>query len=185
MATKTKVTRQNQLRQLMAGIDKHLTNVTSVTLAGADVPLPQVKAQLQADVDASDASVQAKANLAAVVQRERNSHANLEPTLRLFKSYVVSHFGDTNDASDVLSDFGLKPRPSPKTTVATKAEAAEKSKATREARHTMGPKQKAKIKGTVPAEQPSASSTAAPTSAPEPTPTPAASKPAAPAPTVS
>ena len=36
-----------------------------------------------------------------------------------------------------------------KKTVATKAEAIQKTDATREARHTMGPKQKAQIKGTV------------------------------------
>jgi hypothetical protein len=163
----------------MAGVDEHLANVTTVTLAGADVALSQVKALLQADIDASDASVHAKANLTAVVQKERDSHASLEPTLRLFKSYVVSHFGDTNDASSVLSDFGLKPRASTKKTLATKSEAAEKAKATRVARHTMGPKEKAKIKGTLPAEQPASSAT--PASEPAPTATPVTPKPAVPA----
>jgi hypothetical protein len=149
-----KATRQNQLRQLMAGIDKHFPNVTSVTLGGVDVPLTQLKALFQGDVDTSDASVQAKANLATVVQKERTTHVSIGRTLRLFKSYVVTHFGDTNDASSVLSDFGLKPRTPATPTVATKAEAAEKRAATRVARHTMGPKQKAKIKGAAPQAEP-------------------------------
>ena len=108
MVIRNKATRQNQLRQLMAGIDKHFTGVTSVTLGGADVPLTQLKALFQGDVDASDASVQAKANLATVVQQERNTHVSIGRTLRLFKSYVDTHFGDTNDASGRLSDLGTE-----------------------------------------------------------------------------
>lgn len=152
-----KATRQNQLRQLIAGIDKHLTNMTSVTLGGATVTLAALKTLFQMDVDASDASVQAKANLSSVVQLERNSHAKVKPMLRLFKLFVIAQFGDANDASSTLADFGLQPRKSSTTTVATKAEAIAKTKATRAARHTTGSKQKEKITGTVPAAQPAAS----------------------------
>ena len=160
-----KATRQNRLRKLLAGIDKHFPNVTSITLGGAVVARAQLKQLIQTDIDASDASVQAQANAHTVVQLERNSHAKVNPMLRLFKFYVITQFGDTQDASNILADFGLKPRKSTKKTVATKADAVSKIKATRAVRHTMGTKQKAKVKGTAPA------ATAAGSSTPQPKPT--------------
>jgi hypothetical protein len=53
-----------------------------------------------------------------------------------------------------LADFGLSPRKSTKKTLDTKVTAVAKTKATRTARGTKGPKAKAKIKGTVPATAP-------------------------------
>ena len=51
---------------------------------------------------------------------------------------------------DTLAKFGLTPRQKPFATPDAKVAAAAKAKATRAARHTMGPKQKATVKGTVP-----------------------------------
>jgi hypothetical protein len=76
---------------------------------------------------------------------------------------------------DSLAVFGLKPRkvraaPKPEDQVA----AALKAKATRKARMTMGPKQKAKIKGVVPETSPEtpppATAPVAPTATPGPVP---------------
>ena len=61
--------------------------------------------------------------------------------------YVRAVHGNTNV---VLSEFGMTPRKRAKSTVATKLEAIAKSAATRVARHTAGPKQKANIHGEVP-----------------------------------
>lgn len=162
-----KTTRQARLRKLLAGMDQHLANVTSFTFAGVVYARADLKKMIQADIDASDASVQAKANLSSVVQLERNSHAKVNPVLRLLKFYVITLFGDAKDASGTLADFGLKPRKSTQKTVATKVGAIDKTKATRTARHTAGPKQKAKVKGTTPAAP-----TAPGTGAPQPKPTP-------------
>jgi hypothetical protein len=141
-----KTTRQGRLRKLLLGIDKHFANVTQVTIGGAVLPLTELKARIQADIDASDASVQAKADFRVAVQRERDSHIALNPTLRLFKGLVIAQFGDTQGASSTLADFGLLPRKSSKKTVATKSAAVGKAKTTRGMRHTMGKKQKAKVK---------------------------------------
>jgi hypothetical protein len=72
---------------------------------------------------------------------------------------------------DALSDFGLTGRKTPVVSPETRVAAANKAKATREARHTMGKKQKAAIKGTV---APTAPATTAPA------PTPVATPPAPP-----
>jgi hypothetical protein len=67
---------------------------------------------------------------------------------------------------DTLADFALKARkPRTPLTPEQKAAAVAKAEATRAARHTMGPKQKAAIKGTVPATAP-ATQPAAPAPAP-------------------
>jgi hypothetical protein len=160
-----KTTRQGRLRKLLLGIDKHLGDVTSITLSGAVYTMVDLKKLIQSDIEASDASVQAKANHSSVVQLERNSHAKINPLVRLLKYFVITRYGDTQDASNTLADFGLQPRKSTKKTVATKAEAVGKTKATRTLRHTMGPKQKAKVKGATSAGAPAAPS------APQPKPT--------------
>ncbi len=51
-------------------------------------------------------------------------------------------------AGATLIDFGMKPRRPAKKTAATKRAAAAKGMETRKARHTMGKKQKAKVRGT-------------------------------------
>jgi hypothetical protein len=160
---KNKATRQNRLRQVLSGFDKHYPSVASITLGGVVYTPATLTGLIQGDINASDASVQAKANLASVVQVERNSHAKVNPVLRFLKAYVIAQFGDTQDASSTLADFGYTPRKSPKTTVATKSEALAKTKATRALLHTAGPRQKAKVKDAATAVS----------AAPSPTPTPA------------
>ena len=62
------------------------------------------------------------------------------------KAWVVSQFGaDSQEAKE----FGFLPAKSTPKSAATKAQAVAKSLATRQARHTMGRKQKKGIKGTV------------------------------------
>ena len=147
MSRNTKVSRQAQLQAILAGIAKHYANVTTVTIGGVSVAIADLEKLIQQDLDAIQAIAAAKATYAAQVQQERNARAKLGPTLRQFKSLVLGSFGDTQDSVEALADFGFSPRKSPKVTVATKAEAQVQSKATREARGTVGPKQKAKIKG--------------------------------------
>ena len=154
----SKSTRQNRLRLVLAGIEKHFQNVSTLTLGGSSVALADLKQQIQTDISASDASVQAKATWRTDVQAERNSHAKVNPVLRLFKLSVIAQFGDTQSATQTLADFGWSPRKSSTKTVATKAEAVAKTEATRVARHTMGSKQKAQVTGTVPKVIPSGTS---------------------------
>ncbi|HEV3194092.1 MAG TPA: hypothetical protein VGY54_26485 [Polyangiaceae bacterium] len=85
------------------------------------------------------------------------------------KAFVIAQFGDTQDSSKVLEDFGYTPRKVPQKKADTKAQAAAQGKATRAVRSTRGKKQKAEIKG-APVGKPYPGST---TKAPEPaTPTP-------------
>jgi hypothetical protein len=162
----SKASRQNRLRQVLSGFDKHFPSVTSITL-GSVVYTPQtLTALIQGDIDASDASVKAKADFASTVQAERSSHATVNPVLRFLKAYVVAQFGDTQDASGTLADFGYTPRKSTRRTVATKSTAVAKTKATRTLLHTAGPKQKEKVKSEAAAAPAASSPTPAPASKP-------------------
>jgi hypothetical protein len=58
------------------------------------------------------------------------------------------------DSSPTLVDFGMKPKAVKARTGAAKVTAAQKAAATRLARHTLGPRQKAAIKGAAPAPAP-------------------------------
>jgi hypothetical protein len=155
---KTKISRQAQLQKILFGLGKHFPSVTTLTLGGASYAMTDLTNLIQADLNAITATSQAKAAYSAQVQVERNATAKVNPLLALLKSYVFVQLGDTQDASSELEDFGYTPRKSSKKTLATKVEAVDKSRATREARHTLGKKQKAKITGTSPAIAPAASS---------------------------
>ncbi len=62
------------------------------------------------------------------------------------KAWVVNQYGAT---SKEAHDFGFPPPKKPVRTVSSKATAVERNLATREARHTMGPKKRLEVKGTM------------------------------------
>jgi hypothetical protein len=152
---KNKVTRQNRLRKVLSGMGKHLQNVPGLTIAQVVHQVAELQARIQKDIDLSDATDQSKAAWLTEVQKERSSHKDIDPLLRGIKQYVLLTWGDAKDASSTLEDFGYAPRKPMTTKPSTKVTAAAKAKATRTARHTMGPKAKLKVKGNVPAPTPS------------------------------
>jgi hypothetical protein len=160
---RNKVSRQNRLRKVLSGMGKHFQNVTALTIAQVVYPVADLEARIQKDIDASDATDLSKAAWLAEVDAQRTRDQEVDPLLRGIKQYVLLTWGDTKDASGTLEDFGYTPRKPRTVTPQTKVAAAAKAKATRTARHTMGPKQKQLITGTVPtpaAQEPQATVTA-------------------------
>jgi hypothetical protein len=146
---KSKASRQDRLRKVIAGAAKHFPPTTTFTLAAATVTLPQLTQACQNDIDMSDAADQARAAWLTSVQAQRDTNDTTDPMLRAFKAYVLSLYGDAQNAASTLADFGYTPRKPRSKNVAVKALAADKGRATRKARGTMGDKQKKAIKGTV------------------------------------
>jgi hypothetical protein len=176
---KNKASRQDRLRKIMSGAAKHFPPTTTFTLAAATLTLQQLIQMCQKDIDMSDAADQAKAAWLTSVQTQRDTNEETDPMLRVFKAYVISLYGDTQNATSTLADFGYTPRKPRSKDVATKALAADKARATRKARGTMGPKQKKDIKGTVATPPaPGAATASAPVVSPAPG-APTASPPAA------
>jgi hypothetical protein len=117
-----------------------------------DCPEGQDAAQLvlriEQDIEATDTATQAHTAWIEKVQVERNSHSALAPLLRALRSLVFGQFGEAKDAASILGDFGFTPRKVAQRPAAEKAKAADKSRATRKARNTMGKVQKKKVHGT-------------------------------------
>jgi hypothetical protein len=132
--------------KVMQGVDKNLTNLGKVTLGGKDYTPAEIKAVFQGDTDAVNATDAAHKNREQAVSDERAAHARTRQFKRLLRSFLIGHFG--LNAVAVLGQFGFDaPKVKPRVPVKVKAEAKVKSEATREARHTMGRRQKKGIKG--------------------------------------
>ena len=138
-----------RIQSLIAGIGKRFSNVPQLTFGGVTYT-PQALGQLftsfvkvLTDVDVARANLKSK----LVVQRAQ------VPLLRAVVSAFVAFVRVTlGNQPDALADFDLLPKKArTPLTVEEKAKRVGKALATRTARHTMGPKKKAAIKGQVPA----------------------------------
>ena len=133
---------------LLAGTQKHFTSGGEVLVVdGVSMTVDQATAEMKAVVQNRQNVVSAQAVASATLRTEDDSLPQQRVFLGAFASLVRLRFGSE---SEVLSDFGLPPKkkPAPRT-AEQKAEAVAKAKATRAARHTMGPRQRAEVKGDV------------------------------------
>jgi hypothetical protein len=147
------VTKQNKsieaafATQLVAGTQKHFATVASLTFASDSLTPAQIEAQLQQLATLRNEVENAKAALKAKLATETVQAPSLRTLQRAYVQFVKTTF---SKSPDVLADFGIRPNKT-KTplTVEQKAAAAAKSKATRSARGTKGPRQKLEITGDV------------------------------------
>ena len=165
MSKDSKVSRQVQLQKILTGIAKYLASVNPITLGKTAYAPVDLEKLIQAQLDLMSATAKAKSAYEAAVALERQGRTKLSPVLRLLKNFVLSLVGDSQDSSNELGDFGFTPRKRRVLTVAEKSAAEAKSKATREARGTKGPRQKAEVKGTVPETKPEPQGTTPPAKA--------------------
>jgi hypothetical protein len=148
-SAKSKVNFAAVILKMVSGLTKHYAG-QSLPLGGATVKVDDLVADF--NKYAPQATTTEAAHTAwtqEVVALDALDQA-LNASLVLLRSYLRGALGVTNP---VLSDFGITPRKSAAKSLAVKAVAAEKSRATRVARHTMGPRQKASIHGVVPAPE--------------------------------
>jgi hypothetical protein len=148
---------------LIDGFNKHATAIPNMVIGGASKTAKDIVATLQSRIDSAKVALSTRATWQTAIRTDES----LRDTTKTFVSGVkqgllVAFAGQL----DTLADFGLTARAKHVVTPEENIARAAKAKATRAARHTMGSKQKAAIKGTV---TPTAPATAAP-SAPTPTP---------------
>jgi hypothetical protein len=173
MATKSTLNRtlqQDGDQKLIDGLNKHGQTIPSLMIAGTSHPTAAIIAVLHERIDSAKTVVSSRATWQTDVKADRDKRAQTKAFVSGLRQALQVAFAGS---IDTLADFGLKPRKTrtPRTPE-EKAAAAAKAKATRAARHTMGSKQKAKVKGAAPQ--------AAPAPAPSPTVAPSAPKPAEP-----
>jgi hypothetical protein len=139
----TKATLEQRARSLIAGTQKHFPNAT-LAFAGATFTTAALVQILQSLIDVIAGADTAHASWEDALKSMEDGKAKSVPIVRAYQSYVVNRFGN---APSMLADFGIEPRKSPAPlTAEQKAAAAAKRLATRQARHTMGKRQRAKVK---------------------------------------
>ncbi len=163
--TITKLTLEQQIRGLIAGTQKHMPT-GSLTVGGATYTGATIVQALQGLADSLASVDAAKASWKEALKNETDARAKVGPVVQDYRSWLVASLGN---APSTLADYGLSP-PKARTplTAEEKVAQAQKAKATRAARHTMGSVQKKAVKGTVPAAAPVIPSTASPPVAPSP-----------------
>jgi hypothetical protein len=133
-------------------VDKYLGNLKSLLFAGKEITPAALKAIFQDDTEQTHLldATEAQGKQQRAKQKAARKLANA--TRQNLRTYILGNYGA--DALQMLQDFGFSlPRPhGGKKAASTKAQAVVLAKATRAARHTMGKNQKAKIKGSVPAQ---------------------------------
>jgi hypothetical protein len=162
------VPKKNRLEQnaadqkLIDGLQKHAATITSLVIAGATMVSKDIIDTLQTRIDLSIAAQTARATWLAAVAADEAERAKTKTFASgLRQALLVAFAGQI----DVLADFGLSPRKAAVISPEEKVARAEKAKATRAARHTMGKVAKLKITGENPTGSP-----ATPAAAPAPIP---------------
>ena len=149
MSTKnsSKATETAQATQLIAGFQKHLSGVTSLTLASTAYTPAEITAALQLLVAIYAAVDTAK----SVVQAKLAAEKTQAPPLRSLMAALVAYVKVTySESPDVLADFGLTPKKAAtKLTTEEQMVAVAKRASTRVNRGTTSKKAKQAIKGDV------------------------------------
>ena len=153
----TKAVRSDRNRKAIAGVRKQLASTKTVVLDGVSYAPDDIVKALQGSIDAADATIAITAQFHKTVDAERAANATADTVYAGLKTYVTSQY---KTSPDTMADFGITLPSRQVPDAATTATAVEKRQATRVARHTMGKRQKANVKGTV----------TTPTAAPAPTP---------------
>jgi len=133
---------------MINGIDKFLAQIASLPVGRQTMTPADIVKVFQERLDAGKAVQTAHAAHVAAVKADRDLRVKTAATVQSVRRIVLGMFAQTPDN---LAIFGLTAPKVAKKKVAVKATAVAKSKATREARNTLGKKAKLAIKGTVPA----------------------------------
>jgi hypothetical protein len=137
----------NNNRQAIAGVQKHFSSTPTLAIDGTSMAPNDVIATFQAAIDATDAATSAEKAFHDAVAAKKAALAKSNVHLRALKTLVQNQLGSSQEA---LGDFGFSSPSRQAPDEATKAAAVAKRAATRAARHTMGKRQKAPIKGVAP-----------------------------------
>ncbi len=167
-------TKENQAA-VIARLGKRITalkqygqNVTQIPINGQPYAPLDLEGIYQKGIDDRTQTQAKRAEVHNLVTETRQDDAVRRVIDAGLRSWVVGTFGTNSQA---MVDFGFPPPRARKTKAETKAQAVQKGQATRKARHTMGKKQKAIIKGSVPEAPtpPEPQPTGDPTGGPSPT----------------
>lgn len=146
MSTPSKLTIQARDARVIAGIQKHLQNVSALQLAGTTYAPADLVKLIQSRSDQAGAVATAYATWRTAVAADEALNTKLTPLIQALRQYVLNAFGSTGT---VLADFGFTATVRKPLSPQAKVAAAAKAKATRAARGTKGKVQKKAVTGNV------------------------------------
>jgi hypothetical protein len=146
MPTKPKESNTKRLdatRQMSAGLAKHFAG-KSLEVAGIVVAVNDQITAFQAYLGKADAVAAAFSAWKQQLDGFNKSSTQIASRMLALQRFLRARFGPR---SATLRDFGIAPARVPYKSPKVKTAAIEKSKATRVARHTMGRRQKQRVRG--------------------------------------
>jgi hypothetical protein len=155
----TKIDLQTSYQAFVAGMLAYYQPGDTFPLKSGTLTRDEVVTEVQQFITAAENTKTSNKAWRADVQTERAVLSQVAPIRKGVRGIVEAKFGE--DGIELLN-FGFEPRKPPVKTAASKAGAAVKAKATREARGTKGSVQKKDIHGTVPAAPTTTEASAAP-----------------------
>jgi hypothetical protein len=142
--------RKSKDLQLIEGTNRHLEKGWSLIVAGTKYTQSQIIELLQSRVDAVQAAAAARAAWSGARAHDEELSGRTAEVVQAVRQTLLVMF---RRSPEVLADFGLAPPKARRAlTSAERVVKAARAKATREARHTLGKRQRLAIHGTVPAE---------------------------------
>jgi hypothetical protein len=147
MATRKISRRRHQLadKSLLDGLNKHGQSLPALLIEGRSLQPTDLIAILQGRIDAASVAESTKATWLTAVKADYDERAKTRTAVSGLRQALHVAF---DGSIEVLADFGLAPRKVAVMTPEQKTAATAKAKATRAARHTMGKRQRAEIRGT-------------------------------------
>jgi hypothetical protein len=128
-----KVTTQALNQTAIEGVDKYYAHVKSLTVAGTTYTPADLKAVLQAEIDANKALDQSRAQVNQQVVATRLARSKGSVTRKGLKAYILGTAGA--DAVQMIEDFGMSvPKKPGVKSAKAKALAADAAEATRKAK---------------------------------------------------
>jgi hypothetical protein len=132
-------------QSLLSGIKEHLGKGGSLVIDGEKLSAAEIINLLQGRIDAAVHVTATRAAWQLAVKQNRAKEDETKQSVSTIRQTILLMYASKND---VLADFGLSPRRARRAlTAAEKVDVTDKARATRQARHTMGKRQKETVKG--------------------------------------
>jgi hypothetical protein len=145
MPRKSKVQKREKHRRLVQGVKKHWMNQGNFEIAGVKYTPSDLVDGLESLIRQHDRTARAYSAWREEVKRERRLEKDLGPLVRGVQNQVLSYYGV--EATKKLGDFGMKYTKRGPKTLASKRQMVAEARATRAERHTMGSRQRKRVKG--------------------------------------
>ena len=150
MATTSNTTIVAECSQRLAALEKHAPKgKTQLAIEGERLTGSEVRAMYVRFLELRAAIQANRAELKALLVEANAAEARRAALDKGLRAWVATQFGAS---SQVAHEFGFPPRKTAVKSVETKHHAVAQSRATRQARHTMGKKQREHVVGVIPSE---------------------------------